>query len=160
MKKLTVEHLAKHLPYGLIAEILDYKSDYVGNKMDTIVGINQWDKSGQRWSCTTLGGAKPSPDRIKPYLYPLDSLTKPIFISGNKFVPADEFSVLYGGGMIGQSNRAKQNWKEEFIDNILYSPIGAISYSIVGKLLLWHFDIDGLLDSGLANDASIENPYK
>lgn len=70
MEKLELKYLAPYLPYGLRAEILDFKIDYVGNQYDTIVSLTQWSHNGEMWSCQTEGGAKPSPDRIKPILRP------------------------------------------------------------------------------------------
>jgi len=85
MKTLTVEILSNYLPYGLQAEMLDYKNDYVNKQFDTIVGLHQWDSNGQFWSVLTVGGSKPSLNKIRPILRPITSFTneewKEIFIS-------------------------------------------------------------------------------
>lgn len=85
MEKLTVEILSNYLPYALQAEMLDYKNDNVNKQFDTVVGLHQWDKNGQFWSVLTVGGSKPSLDKIRPILRPITSFTneewKEIFIS-------------------------------------------------------------------------------
>lgn len=81
-----------------------------------------------------------------PCLLPLSSLTEPL---EDGTVPIDEFFILYGGGV---SDSAKKYWKKDFVDNILYSPIEAISFCVVEKLLEWHFDIFDLIGSNLAID--------
>ena len=58
-KELTLEHLSGYLPYVLKAEMLDYKSDYVGRQYDIIIGVHQWSKNGD-WCLLTDGGSKPS----------------------------------------------------------------------------------------------------
>lgn len=57
--------ISRYLPYGVHAEMLDYKIDYVGKRYDKIIGLHQWDKSGELWSCITEGGSKPSVQRIR-----------------------------------------------------------------------------------------------
>ena len=81
------DFLAMSLPYGLHVEVLDYRCDYVGKQYDLLIGILQWSKNGDLWCVQTLGGARPSFDRIKPILRPLSDLTKPIEHEGEVFVP-------------------------------------------------------------------------
>ena len=97
MDKLTLKHLAAYLPYGLKAEMIDYKSDYVGKKYDEIIGVHQWDKNRQYWSFLTVGGSKPNIDRIKPILRPLSQLTQEIVHNEKKFVPMVELYKIARG---------------------------------------------------------------
>ena len=73
MKTLELKHVAPYLAYGLKAEMLDCKIDYVGKQFDEIIGIHQWSKNGD-WCLLTLGGSKPSLNRVKPILRPLSQL--------------------------------------------------------------------------------------
>jgi hypothetical protein len=91
---LTIEQLIPYVPFDLTVEVLDYKSDYVGRRYDKVVGIHQWDKSGNLWSVLTCGGAKPSVDRVRPALYPFEFLVKEIEHQGRKFVPMYELARL------------------------------------------------------------------
>lgn len=75
MDKLTLEHLAPYLPYNLKAEMLDYKSDYVGKQYDEIIGVHQWDKHYLYWSALTIGGSKPNIESIKPLFRLLSDYT-------------------------------------------------------------------------------------
>lgn len=97
MEQLTIKELIFYLPYSLNAKMLNYKCDYVGNEIDTIIGLEQWDKSGSLWSCLTIGGSKPSLSDIKPILRPLSDLIKEIEINGEKFVPIIEISKFLLG---------------------------------------------------------------
>ena len=47
--KLEPKHILLYLQHKLRVEVLDYKSDYVGNRYDTIVGVHQWDKEEKYW---------------------------------------------------------------------------------------------------------------
>lgn len=130
MEKLTLENLAPYLPYGLKAELLDYKSDYVGKRFDEIIGVHQWDKNGLYWSALTIGGSKPNIERIKPILRPLSDLTKEIEHKGEKFIPYYWF-VRKG---------------------IKINSIKDDRWHIGQRLLSWHFDVFRLIDKGLAID--------
>ena len=136
--KLEIKNLACYLPYGLKAEMLDYQKDYVGKNIDTIVGIHQWDKSGKLWCLLTEGGSKPSLDRIKPLLYPLEYLTKEIEVNGEKFVPIDWIKKNYIGETMGVN-------------------IATWSHRAVQKLAEWHIDFQGLIPAGLAIDINTIN---
>ncbi|MDR0266059.1 hypothetical protein D3C87_485960 [compost metagenome] len=156
MDKLKLEHLAPYLPYGLKAEMLDYKSDYVGKQYDEIVGFHQWDKNCLYWSTLTIGGSKPNIERIKPILRPLSDLTKEIEHKGKKFIP---LHIINGFGKNSESicdrwiepNLTTQgggSWEggiEDDIDTFQF-------YWLHVKLLSWHFDVFGLIEKGLAID--------
>jgi len=146
MDKLTLEHLAPYLPYGLKAEMLDYECDYVGKKYDEIVGFHQWDKNCLYWSALTVGGSKPNIERIKPILRPLSDLTKEIEHNGERFVPKDV--------LIDRYDLKFDEDDDFFLD---YYCIGETDspwtgYHIIQLLIQWHFDVFGLIEKGLAID--------
>jgi hypothetical protein len=141
--KLEIKHLAPYLPYGLKAKILDYKSDYVGREIDSIIGIHQWSNDGNLWSVLTLGGAKPSPERIKPLLRPLSRLDKEIQHNGERFVPIEYFEDKY-------YTLSLHKECERLLEEDGYKWINQMSYLLIIHLLEWNFDIFGLLDAGLA----------
>jgi len=137
MKTLELKHLSAYLPYEVTARIEDYQRDYVGREFDKIIGIHQWDKSGQLWCVITEGGAKPSLDRIKLQLRPLSQLSKEIEHNGDRFVPIEKIKEMYPSDTFSSTSNAAQ-W----------------SYRIVEKLLSWHFDLFGLLENNLAIEKS------
>jgi hypothetical protein len=143
--ELEIKNLVPYLPYGLKAEMLDYEKDYVGKKIDTIVGIHQWDKSGKLWCLLTEGGSKPSLDRIKPLLYPLEYLTKEIEVNGEKFVPREKemlkkFEISDYNGF---------NFFDGFGGN---ENVYDLPFFVIQKLAEWHIDFQGLIPAGLAID--------
>ena len=73
---LTTEQLIPYIPFGIYAEMLDYKSDYVGEQYDKIIGIHQWSKCENLFSLLTEHGSKPSVFRVKPILKPQSELLK------------------------------------------------------------------------------------
>ena len=172
--KLEIKNLVPYLPYGLKAEMLDYQKDYVGKNIDTIVGIHQWDKSGKLWSLLTEGGSKPSLDRTKPLLYPLEYLTKEIEVNGEKFVPIVELLKIKHKGWVIEKvntryneidfeinyNYAKAHFKfmATYSIEIWLKNIDREYYWIIQKLAEWHIDFQGLIPAGLAIDInSIKN---
>jgi hypothetical protein len=91
-------------------------------------------------------------DQMKPLLHPLSDLTNPIKVEGHnngkEFVPIDEFFIMYGGGF--KDKKAFLN--TGLIDSILNSSYESYTYSLISKLFEWHFDVFGLIKSGLAID--------
>jgi hypothetical protein len=140
VEELTLKHLSGYLPYGLKAEMLDYKSDYVGRQYDVIIGVHQWSKNGD-WCLLTDGGSKPSFNHIKPILRPLSDLTKEIEVDGEKFVPIEKMEQM------GWFNR----------DCLNAYTILNIPYAMVQILLSWYFDIHNLIEQGLAIDYNTLN---
>lgn len=125
INKIEIEHIIGYVPFALKAYILDFKSDYVGKEIDTIVGVNQWSKCGLLWSLKTLGGSKPSPDRIKPILYRKDDMKKSL---------KREMFMIH----------------DEYFYNLprLSSALSLFFYKN-------HIDVNGLIDLGLAVDGNI-----
>lgn len=175
MEKLELKHIAPYLPYGVKAEILDYKSDYVGNQFDEIIGVHQWDKNCMYWSALTIGGSKPNIERIKPILRPLSDLSKEIEHNGEKFVPIIYLSRLVDNGHnhIDSKIHKSSNYitvmtdKCDDVENVKFrfiiegfssiersgEPISLVTYDkIKSKLFEWHFDVFGLIEKGLAVD--------
>jgi hypothetical protein len=142
--KLELKHLTGYLPYGLKAEIIDYKCDYVGRQYDTIIGFHQWDSLGAFWSVLTDGGAKPDIKKIKPILRPLSDLTKNKF--RNDFNDASKHIFFDIGSF---SDFAEYLTKEDYI---LSFPFDLIQW-----LIERHFDIYGLIEAKLAIDINTLN---
>jgi len=148
--KLTLQVLSAYLPYNIQAHILDWKSDYVGNEFDRIIGVRQWHKDGVTWCAETDGGAKPAFDRIKLLLRPLSDLTTEIEHNGERFVPIEWFEIgddenkspEYDCGNIKLIDLLESMAKHNFCQSDF------LPHGVVQKLLEWNFDIFGLLDSG------------
>lgn len=137
--KLELKHIAPYLPYGL-KKLKTSKGNFTCDpditKIEdvTISSINDLFK--KRYHVKSC----------KPLLLPLSALTEPM---EDGSVPIDIFAQIYFGGSFSKN---LEGLKEEFINNILYSPIGVVSFEIVEKLFAWHFDVYGLIESGLAID--------
>jgi hypothetical protein len=147
--ELEIKHVVPYLPYELKAEMLDYKKDYVGKKIDTILGIHQWDKSGKLWSLFTEGGSKPSLDSIKPILRHLSDFQeeqieeiKSIFDKNWCRAYDDFFDALF-----------QHDWDMHSI--ILMCP-----YEILQWFFKNHYDVFGLIEKGLAIDINTLNLNK
>lgn len=140
--KLELKHLTPYLPYGLKAEMINYKKDYVGKQYDKIIGIHGWSKN-KDWCCLTDGGSKPSLNDIKPILRPLSDLTNDIEVNGEKFVPIVNLNTQ-GYNM---------DFDDEFtFEDFIKSNILNNSYGFIDSLIKWHFDVFGLIENGLAID--------
>ena len=123
--------------------MLDYQCDYVGKKVDTIKGCEQWDKSGELWSFFTEGGSKPGLGSIKPLLRPLEDLNK------EEFLPIAR--ALTRSGVIGRDF----SQEEYYFTNRLKGR--AISTYLLRELYKNHFDVEELVIEGLAHDLSTFN---
>lgn len=130
--QLTIEHLAKHLPYGLIGIFKD-KDIY---QLD--IGPTFGDDLNKRDIHAFIRY------NIKPSLFPLLAITKEIEIAGEKFVPIQELKIV-------------DQWAGEFIEDVI---MGFVEVIIYNRLLSWHIDVDCLIGKGLAVNATLNNPYK
>lgn len=150
--KLTKEIICNYLPFGLEAEMLDYKSDYVGLQYDKIVGIHQWDGAELYWSVLTAGGSKPEIGRIKPILRPLSCVFEEIEHKGERFVPVYVLRDMFGSLVHGiYSAPDYLSLRFQAYDSRSYVDMRDI-ISIKNKLSEWHIDYNGLIEAGLAHD--------
>lgn len=131
--KLTIEHLAAYLPY----EVNMTRNGFVG-KLLTIKLPKEtdiYDGTEFQVSCSFWWENTTDANHYKPLLRPLSDLTKEIEHNGERFVPIDYF--------LGDDG-----------DNILNAAqikdFSGVEYSLVTKLLSWHFDIYSLIPQGLA----------
>jgi len=169
MEKLTLEHLAPYLLYGLKA-----KMEIFGDN-ETIVEIvglnfNEVELLGIRKTVTEWFDY----ENIKPLLRPLSDLTKEITHNGEKFVPMEKLcndfcnrtpcntefgtsKILMhadnGGGLkwwfVYHRNKMTFELSD---DNREMSNHTIPQYEMFQKLFEWHFDVFGLIDKGLAID--------
>jgi len=169
--EIKLEEIIGYVPYGLKVEMLAYKRDYVGRKHDEIIGVECWSKN-KDWCLLTEGGSKPALDRIRPLLYPLESLTKEIEVTGEKFVPAFklvsneyEFNNLSIRPFTEITKGFEVYHKDlGHIMNFFTSEgsIGKMPHYFIVKMQKWKIDIHNLIGRNLAIDVnSLEiNPYK
>jgi len=147
--KEQLKEIVGYLPYGLKAEILDYKSDYVGRQYDEIIGLKEWSKEGD-WCLLTDGGSRPSLDRVKPILFPISSLTQ--FREDLGFVPIEYIEELYYATNLGSQI-------ERIIEDERW--INHADFMIIQYFYEWKIDIHNLIEKGLAIAVTKEfNPYK
>jgi len=149
---MNLENQLKHyLPYNLKCEILDYKSDYVGDQYETIKGYYLLNdkayfnfKSGRDY-------AGKNTTQFKPILRPLSDLTKEINVNNEDFVPYEHSTfveAMLANEYLEYLCEAKADLSEDRL----------LPYSIVQLLFEWHFDVFGLIEKGIAidiNDVSL-----
>lgn len=134
--ELEKKHVVPYLPFGLKAEILDYLSDYVGEKYDEIIGIHQWSKN-KDWCLLTDKGSKPSLRRIKPILRPLSDLV-------NYY---DEICWT----LFDSRNPNNYESSKFEVDEVIKNGVQFDTYNgFVNWMYENHFDVFGLLKHNLA----------
>jgi len=97
-------------------------------------------------------------DNIKPILHPLSDLTK--YCEDLGFVPIVQLSGLSSlKGTITYGYEHKIYWAKlqipktnEFVCKTFPCDILSMDYWVIQKLYEWHFDIHGLIETGLAID--------
>jgi len=131
--KLELKHLAGYLPYGL--DFIRYEAmeiDRIGNQVIWSEGKYPFKT---QLNAVTLNQFNYTTS--KPILRPLSNLTKEIELNGEKFLPYVKSNYTL--------NCFNQMQRNGFEKNIW-------SYELTQILLEWHFDIYGLIESGLAID--------
>jgi hypothetical protein len=133
MNKLTIEHLAPYLPYGVYVYHEDQES-----KTDKVIGVYNNTIDFETWS-----PVRPYLDEYKLVLRPLSDLTREIEHDGEKFVPSDYWDHLINGNEINIEliTMAEHHYNDYWLP-----------YFVHQKLFEWHFDVFDLIDKGLAID--------
>lgn len=130
MDKLTLQHLAPYLPYEPSMQVMreDGSADNITlNPSKIILIVNGY-------YCGTE----------KLILRPLSELTKEIEHNGEGFVPAEYLTAQYG------SYSTVCEWIYLYRRGV--KDISEAPYVVLKKLFEWHFDVFGLIESGLAID--------
>lgn len=128
-KKLTLREIAPYLPYGLKVLLTE------SNKTAEMFVLNKILFRHQIQIQTIYGTYGDM--YFKPILRPLSDLTKEIEVNGKKFVPIEEI---------------KESQRHLFFREDIENPLEGMQYSEMQKLFSWHFDVFGLIESGLAID--------
>jgi hypothetical protein len=138
MEKLELKHLAPYLPYGLKVKLIEFNRNYkVGSMYDlSIQLLHDRFKSGS------------NSEIFKPILRPISDLF-------NEDFEKDELGFSFLERLI---NKRKCDAEYDFIEALEDDKSSAdekmqfAPYSIIVKLLEKHFDVFGLIPTGLAID--------
>lgn len=124
-KELLLKDLCARLPYGVKCYKITYKPELV----EEVICIL---KNGNH-NCVQLGTFLYKLEHIKPYLFPLSSMTE------------------------------EQRIEYDYLNSIIFSCFKDGLCEALAKLQDWlnknHFDYRGLIPKGLANDATGKNIY-
>lgn len=128
MTTLTIEHLSAYLPYGVNLSV-----QFFGDTRTIVPLVTHNPYSDMRLGVSV--------DQCQHYnakliLRPLSQLTVPITHNGETFEPY-----------------MKLKWAKEYADRVVsgeYPVLTECVYSDVCKLIEWHFDVFGLIETGLA----------
>lgn len=142
-KKLLIKDLSSRLPYKVIV-------DYAFNAFDVRKG--NYIKRGSKCilNCHLLDvfispRQNEKGEYIKPYLFPLSSMTSEQLFEVQEIMGKNEIEI------------------EDGFFNIIDSSRNTITYLEILAVLEWfyknHFDINGLIEKGLAIDATNLNVY-
>jgi hypothetical protein len=132
-KELLIKDLCARLPYGV--KFACNKNIYTAKGLDLIVT----DEGDWEYAVTAKGIAPIEIDFIKPYLFPMSSMTEEQKVEFDKMAELDmEYTItqIKNDSLIWTSGLNRYNW---FIKN--------------------HFDVYDLIPMGLANDATGLNIY-
>lgn len=175
MEKLELKHLAPYLPYKL-------KIRY----WDRNIVMNAGQGSSTNWiGITAVLRRQGEKQNCYPILRPLSDLTKEIGVDGEKFVPIVELArsnhVLYDdefeiSNMICKDTYCYIDYFDNSFDSqhrFYYDFTGKTfqcgkidpnehnsirnGLDLFNKLFQWHFDVFGLIESGLAIDINTLN---
>jgi len=137
--KLELKHLAPYLPYRL--ELIFLKS---GRRItmlscffdsDTLHVVDK--NEGNEYPLSIWD--------FKPILRPLSDLTEAIEVNGDSFIPIDKIlSERECDAEFDFISALEDDWASAD-SKMAFAP-----YSIIQKFFEWHFDVFGLIESGLA----------
>lgn len=139
LKDLFIKDLSARLPYGVKFEC--NKNVYTANGLDLIVT----DEGDWEYAVTSKGIAPIEIDFIKPYLYPLSSMTEEqkLYLEWHTKYRLDDGELI-----------VKKDEDDEYLNTNMYDYLSLIEW-----LNKNHFDYQGLIERGLAIDATGLNIY-
>lgn len=132
--ELELKHMIPYLPYGIKCELLNYKSDYVGEQYGTCNGF-YFLLGEAHYTFKDRETAGKDGSLVKPILKPLSNLT-------DEFSETTKQAILY----LDECSRLPYNDNDMLTKTLLYSD--------VVKLAKLHYDIFGLIRLGLAIDVT------
>jgi len=170
--QLELKHILPYLPHGLkvqyegiintkeISEYRQREKEWFGKRMD----------KGDIWACfpesypehiigLKIGYIKEVGFYLNHNIYMVGTKTKglkkfykptfkPILQPKNHICNLkDEIIIRWGGGL---SDKAKEKWVNEVIDDMLYSAYNSLRYDFIEFMHENHIDIFGLINEGLA----------
>lgn len=139
MEKLNIKYVAPYLPYGLKGLVIYSKNHSEICYLDIRSDINNYVSIDE-----FINGTYP----IKPILRPLSDLTNEIEHNGEKFIPSELLWYINVGHIDYITKEREYN-----INKYGYNRwLDRIPFSIVQKLIEWHFDIYGLIHKKMAID--------
>lgn len=150
-KEIKLSEIVGYLPYGLKCQILNYKSDYIGEDTGIIDGYYFYAGKPHFYfnNGKAKGNAGKSFDLFKPILRPLSDLTKEIEVNDYKFIPNDFIKRnIWEDGIDCENSKTiiLDTRKIEGI-NIMY-----LSDEFIQFFYEYHFDVHNLIERGLAID--------
>ena len=138
-KELLIKDLCARLPYNVICQV-EFKEDGKYNSKVMLLSGIFTDEAYFTTKCGSIYS-----NEYKPYLFPLSSMTKEQLFDVQEILGKNEMEI------------------EDGFLRILDSDRNTISYLEILALLEWfyknHFDINGLIEKGLAIDATELNIY-
>lgn len=143
------EFLAMSLPYGLklnAIELFEDKKIYDFNGFEVNEQVVHISTEEEDWHNDHV---------YISILHPLSDLTKEIENKGEKFVPIEYFEIGDEDSNFFEfdfGNIKLIKSLESIANNNCLHDINYIPFSVVQKLVEWHFDIAGLIDKGEAID--------
>jgi hypothetical protein len=139
-KELLLKDLCTRLPYGVKCCIYNFGENTIRIKEDRLWSV-QGDNILTLKSCVEKGEAYMY-HQIKPYLFPLSSISE------------EQRSYINGRWGVNENFdfEIDPNWGKYFVD--LGDAVGFINWCYEN-----HFDINGLIPRGLAEDATDKNIY-
>ena len=140
-KELTIKELAPYLPYKLQIQV---KTIWPGGSAINIETMELLTEEALTTENNDCFFHDPDGDTIwKPLLRNLTSLTKEIEHNGERFVPLDQIQKE-----VDWCDAYTEWWdyQEPNFDSMMMNG----PYEVIQILLSWHFDVFGLIPSGLA----------
>jgi len=147
--ELKLEHISAYLPY-------DLKFLYHGNiyKMRWInrFGDIDYDSKNDFIDPFPPNIFNKELDLVKLMFRPLSDLTKEIEVNGDRFVPLEKLTEIFGGRPISFDGtcfytKIQENMVRKKKDVV---PLHFSQLDAFNKLFEWHFDVFGLIEKGLA----------
>ena len=159
MRKLEFKHIAPYLQHNLKVKLSDIGIKWlhgnqksltnIDNEIFSIHDILLWDSSIELVNNDDYYVGYLEIGGIKPILRPLSQLLEEIECNGETFTPLDFFEI-YEEDNFEYIDMQTYRLLESIARHNIIHDVRWLPYGVVEKLIEWNFDINGLIEDGLA----------
>jgi hypothetical protein len=156
MSKLILEDVINFLPHGLFFYNIETKSQWGTLSVainSIVIQSSETPKTPQCPIRVVIPISNPGPYKV--LVRPLSDLDKEIEINGERFIPIEKLRSIFSDRLQFDSDGFYNHELRSVVNNGGDKPFPFNQLEAYRYLFKWHFDVDGLIEKGLAYNINL-----